>query len=122
MHFLPDHLQEFDCVQGGLSLVRADCVQRGLEQVDVVHPGDFHRVLEGQENALPGSFFRGKFKQVAPIIFDRARRDIITVPPGQHTCQGAFAGTVGTHDGMHFPGVHCQVQAFQNLFVLNPDL
>jgi hypothetical protein len=78
-------------------------------------PGDLHRVLEGEEDAFPGALFRGQFEQVFSEVGHGAAGHFVLFAARQHIRQGALAGSVRTHDGVDFTGLHFKVQAFQDL-------
>ncbi len=68
-------------------------------------PGDFHRVLEREEEALAGPSFGIELEQILARIHDLSVRDLVLLTAGENTRQGALAGAVGAHDGMHLTRV-----------------
>ena len=69
VHQLSGHLHEFHlllaegeeihCIEFFLAPMRADGIHRGLEEITVPHPGNLHRVLEGEEHTLASPNFSG---------------------------------------------------------------
>jgi hypothetical protein len=51
LHLLRTSVEELDRVEFRLAAVLAAGVERGLQEVDVVHAGDLDRILEGEEDA-----------------------------------------------------------------------
>jgi hypothetical protein len=47
-------------------------VQRGLQEVGVVHAGDLDRVLEGEEQAGARALFGGQREQVGAVVVHAA--------------------------------------------------
>jgi hypothetical protein len=94
-------------------------VQRGLEEVDVVHAGNLDRILEREEDALAAPALRRHLEQVLPLYR--------TSPPvtsksaaGQHVGERALAGAVGPHDRVDLAGVHRQVQTLEDFALFDP--
>ena len=79
----------------------AGLVQRRPKEVEVAHAGDLHRVLEGEEDAFPGALLRCQFQQVLAVVGHGAFRHFVFLPACQYVGQGAFAGAIGAHDGVH---------------------
>ena len=48
-----------------------------------------------------------------------AAGDRVQFAAGQHLGERALAAAVGPHDGMHFTGVHGEVDALQNFTIAN---
>ena len=86
--------------------------------MDVGNPGDFHRVLKGQEYAFPRPYFRRHIQEVLTVEGYLPFGDPIVIPSGEYGGEGAFAGTIGSHDGVHFPGIYPKVDTLQNLLLL----
>ena len=115
-------LHELHRVELGLAVVLALGVERGLEEVGVVHAGDLDRVLERHEDAFAGALVGIHLEQVLPLEEDLAAGDVVLRMPGQRARQRALAGAVGPHDGVHFAGVHVKVDPLEDLLVLGLDL
>ena len=57
--------------------VLADGVERGLQEVGVVHAGDLDRILERQEQALAGALLGVHVEQVVALVEHRALGDFV---------------------------------------------
>ena len=66
-HGLDKVFKGLDGVEFGLAVVFADGVVGGFEEVGAVDAGDFHGVLEGEEDAFAGAFFRFLQVQIPPV-------------------------------------------------------
>ena len=122
LRLLLHEVQEVDGVQLGQPAVLADRVQRRLQEVDVAHPGDLDRVLEGQEDALAGALFGRQGQEVLALEEDLACGDGVARPAGQHVGERALAGAVRAHDGVDLAGLHREVEAAQDLVVADPGV
>ena len=118
---LLDELHELHRVELGQALVLALRVQRGLEEVGVVDAGDFHRVLEGHEHALARALVGIHVEQIVPLVGHVAAGDLVFRMAREDARQGALAGAVRAHDGVHFAGVHVQIDPSQDLFVFGAN-
>jgi len=78
--------------------------------------------LEGQEQALGGPLFRLQLQQLLVVQPGSAASHLVAVASGQHVGQGALAGAVGAHDGVHLARPYLQVDAFEDLFVVDGGL
>ena len=96
--------QELAGVELGLAAMAAAGVERGAQEIGVVHAGDLDRVLEGEEHALARPLVGRHREQVAALIGDAALGDLIAVAPGQHRGQRRLARAVRPHDRMHLAG------------------
>ena len=92
----------------------ADFVERGLEKIGAVHAGNLDRVLEGEEQSFARAFLRVEVEQVLAVVNHLAAGHVVTVAPGQHGGQRAFAAAVRAHDGVDFAGGNREVDAFQD--------
>ncbi len=81
--------------------VLADRIERGLQEVGVVHARNLDRVLKRHEQALARARLRIHGEQILPLVLDRTRRDLVLGMPGEHAGERALAGTVRPHDGVH---------------------
>ena len=120
--FLPHQVEKIDGVQLALAAMRADGVDGGFQQIDVVDPGDLHRILERHEHALARALLGRHGQQIFPLITDGAGRHFVTVAPGEDVGQRALAGAVGAHDRMRLPGPRLQTQALEDRLVLHPRM
>ena len=93
----------------------AQRVERGLEEVGVVHARNFDRVLKGHEHALARARFGIHREQVPTVVQDRALSDLIFGVSRQHASQCALAGTVRSHDRVDFSGIDRQIDPAKNL-------
>ena len=89
----------------------------GAEKVCVGDAGDFVGVLEGEEKAGAGAGVNFKVEDVLAVEGDGACGDFVVAVAGEDFRQGAFAGAVGSHDGVHFTGVDGEVEAVEDLTV-----
>ena len=92
-----------------------DGVERGLQEVDVAHAGDLHRVLERQEDSLAGPLLRRHGQQVGALVQHLAGGDLIAGAPREDMGQSALARAVGPHDGVHLARSHAEVEPAQDL-------
>jgi hypothetical protein len=79
-------------------------IQRGTQEVGVVHAGNFDGVLERKENARSRAFFWFHGQQVLPVELDGPGGDFIAFAARKHMPQRRFARTVRTHDGVQLAG------------------
>ncbi len=93
--------EEVLATQFVLTVGLAALVQGRAQEVEVAHAGDLHRVLEGEEDAFPGALLRCQFQQVLAVVGHGAFRHFVFLPACQYVGQGAFAGAIGAHDGVH---------------------
>ena len=115
-------LHELHRVELGLAVVLALGVERGLEEVGVVHAGDLDRVLERHEDAFAGARVGIHLEEVLALEQDLAARDDVFGMTGQRAGQRALARAVGPHDGVHFARVHVEVDPLEDLLVFRLDL
>ncbi len=120
--FLAYQFHESHSVQFFFSPDFADGVEGFAQESHVVDAGEFHRILHGEEDPCPGTFFGFHFQQVAALEKDFTARDFITLAPGKDIGEGALARTVGAHDGMDFAFTHFQVQALENFLAAHVDV
>ena len=118
-HLLFLELQEF----AGLELREAFgtpfCIYGGLHESGDGDSGDLNGILETEEKAGPGAFFRGHCKKVLAHEGDAALCNGVSGTAGENRRQGAFACAVGAHHGMDFSGADCEVHPFEDFLVLN---
>ena len=105
LRLLLDQLHELHRVELRLAAVLAHGVERGLEEVGVVHAGDLDRVLERHEDAFAGALVGVHLEQVLALEEDVAAGHFVLGMAGERARQRALAGAVGPHDGVHFAGV-----------------
>ena len=113
---LADQLHELDRVELRLAVVLALGVERGLQEVGVVHAGDLDGVLEGHEDAFARPLVGIHLEEVLALEQHRAAGHFVFRMAGQRPRQGALAGAVGPHDGVHLAGVHREIDAAEDLF------
>src|SRR5689334_25328650 len=90
-------------------------VDRGAQEVHVVHAWDLDRVLEGEEQPLARPLIGRHGKEIAAEITHSAFADLVPVAAGEHGGQRALAGPVRPHDRVHLPAMHREVDASQYL-------
>ena len=84
---------------------------RGAQEGHVADAGNFHRILERQEQPRRRPLFRLHRQQVLPVQRGGAFGHLIAVAPRQHIGQRRFARPVRPHDRMHFARPDRQVDA-----------
>src|SRR5664280_563498 len=88
---------------------------RRAQEVQVAHPGDLHRVLEGEEEAGRGTVLGRQGEQVLVLEADRAAA-------GKHVGEGALARAVRAHDGVYFARRNFEVDSPEDLVVTDPGV
>jgi hypothetical protein len=101
--------------EGRLTALLAHRVHRSLEKLHVADPGNLHRVLEGEEEARAGALLGIHRQQVLAVERHAARPSPRSPRARQHMAEGALAGAVRAHDGVHLPGVDLEVEAAQDI-------
>ena len=81
------------------------------------HARDFHRILEGQEQALARALIGLQLENFSPSMQHLAAGHRVIGMPGDHLGERALARAVRAHDGMHFSPGHGEGQAADNLLV-----
>lgn len=89
-----------------------------LHEVSHAHPRYLHRVLEPEEYPRTGTLLDIHLQQVLSVILRRTGRHFETRAAGYHRSERALAGTVRSHDGVYFAGIHREVDAAQYLLAL----
>ena len=115
-HATLEQLVELHRIHLALAFVGAFGVHRCFQKVEVADAGDFHRVLEGEENPGAGALVRLHFQQILAVVADAAFGDDVALAPGDDVRQRRFAGAVRPHDGVHFARADAQIDAVQDLF------
>ena len=82
-------------------------------------PGNFQRILEGEEQARSGALVRPHLENVLAVEQDLAVEHFVIGLAGDHVGQRRFAGPVGPHDGRHLALVHGEVEAVEDALVLD---
>jgi len=114
LHLLADQCQEVHRVQLLLAAVAADRVEGRLEEVMIPHPGDLHRILKGEKDALPGSLLGFDAGEITALVEDLARRDRVAGTPREQAGQGALARAVGAHHGVDLARSDGQIDPSQD--------
>ena len=112
---------DFQEVGGGqffLAARLALCVHGGAQEGQVADAGDFHRVLEGQEQASGGAFFGFQIQQIFAVQGRFAFGHLIAVAARQHIRQRRLARAVRPHDRMDLARRHFQRDALEDLLAL----
>ena len=117
-----DQLHEVHGVELFEAAMPAPGVQGGLQEIGIVDAGDLHRILKGEEHAFPRAFLRCHLEKVLAVVEDFPVGDLVAVATSQHVGEGALAGTVGSHDGVHFTGLHFQIETTDDFFAVNADV
>ena len=85
-----------------------------LEELHVADARDVHRILKREEQAEMGPRIRGHPHEARALEPHVARGHFDLGPSGEGIRQGALAGSIGAHDGVHFPGPNREVDAVQD--------
>ena len=112
--------QEVHRVEFGLAAVPPNLVDRRLQEVGVVHPGDLHRVLEGEEDALPGANLGLHLGDVLTAVAEDSRRDVVALAARDHVREGALPGAVRPHHRVDLAHRNLEIEAAQDFAA--PDL
>jgi hypothetical protein len=115
-------LQELDRVELLEAVVLSLRVERGLEEVGVGDAGDLDRVLKRHEHALAGALVGIHPEKIAPLVGDRSVRDLVFGMPREGTRERALAGSIRAHDGVHFAGLHVEIDPVEDLLALGTHL
>ena len=116
-HLLPAGGEKIHGVELGLPAVGADRIQGSLQEVVVVHAGNFDGILEGDEDALARADLGLQAQQVLAVEEHLTLGHLDRGASGKRSCKRALARTVRPHDGVHFAGLNRQVDALQDRLV-----
>src|ERR1035438_2208904 len=94
----------------------AQRVERRAQEVQVAHPGDLHRVLEGQEHTGRGPVLGRQGEQV-PALEEDLAGDVVGLMAGHHVGEGALARAVRAHDGVYLARCDFEVDPPEDLVV-----
>jgi hypothetical protein len=119
---LAHELEDAHGVEFALAAGAALGIQRRLEKIHRGHAGDFHGILQRQEDSLGGAFFRRHRGQVFALVEDRARGDLVTGAARQRVGQRRLAGAVWPHDRMHLARAHGKGQALEDFLAVYGDV
>src|SRR4029453_11155024 len=117
--FLANQLHELDCVELLLAVVLALGVERGLEEVGVVHTGNLHRVLERHEDPFTRALVGIHLEQILALEQDRTARDLVFGMARQRPRERTLARAVRPHDGVNFAGVDGQIDPAEDLLAFS---
>jgi len=115
-------LQERNGIKRRLSAMHADLIQRSLHKIDCAHTGYFDRILECEKNTLLSAFLWFHLKEVPSEIIDLSFGHNIFFTTCENRCERALAGTVGSHNRVHFTSLHLQVDTVEDLLVIDVGL
>src|SRR5690606_23398915 len=91
---------------------------RGFEELNIADAGDGDRILVAEKQTIARALFRLFVEQVFAAEGDAAAGHGVMRIGAEYARQRAFAGTVRTHDGVHFTGFDVQVQAFDDFLAI----
>ena len=111
---LLDELEELDGGQLGLPAGLAAFVEGGAKKVSAVDAGNFHRILEGEEDSGAGAILGLHGQEVGALEEDGAGGDLVFAAAGEDLGEGAFAAAVGTHDGVDLAHLEREVEVLEN--------
>ena len=114
LHLLAAQLEEVHGVELGFAAMTADRIHGRPQEVVVRDARDFHRILEGEEDALARAGFGVELSEVLAVEEHLALRDLEGGSAHQHVGEGALAGSVGTHDGVHLTGTDREIDSLEN--------
>lgn len=99
-------------------------IHRRAHKVGDAHARDFNRVLKTQEDAFTGTVFHRHFEKVFSVENNFTFFNFKDIATGNYRCQGAFAGSVRAHYGMHFSGSYFKIDSFQDFLTFdgNPQV
>src|SRR5439155_17105151 len=117
LHLLLGEREEVHRVQLLLAAALAKRIERGPQEIEVADAGDLDWVLEGHEDARHRALLGREREQILPFVEDLACDHLKGLAPGEDLRQGALAGTVGTHDGVHLARPDLEVDAAKDLLV-----
>src|SRR5207249_3946784 len=100
----------------------ADRVERRLEQIDIAYARYLDRILESQKYAFACPLLGRDVEQVAAFVGDFTGRHTKRLASGQDVRERALAGTVRSHDCVHFAGDDTQIDAAQDGLAINADV
>src|SRR5262249_6813083 len=80
---------------------------------------DLDRILEGEEHALARPHLGIHLEQILALEEHRTFRDLVLLAPREHLRERRLPRAVGSHDGVHFAGVHLQIDAAEDLATLD---
>ena len=112
-------VEKIQGVQFFQAVALADGIERRLQEVHVADAGNLHRVLKRQEDAVARAVFGRQFQQIFAVVDNLAAGHRVQFAARQHLRQRALAGAVRAHDGVHFAGIHGEVDALQNFAIAN---
>ena len=96
-------------------------VERRLQEVGVVDAGNLDRVLERHEHAVAGALVGIHVEQVLAVVEHLAVGDLVAGMARQRPGERALAGSVRTHDGVHFALVDGEIDALEDLAILDAN-
>ncbi len=94
-------------------------LERGANEIGVAHAGDFHRVLEGEEQSLAGALIGFEAEDFLAVEQHAAAGDGVIGMTRDGLGERALARAVQAHDGMHLAFGDDEVKAFDDGFI--PD-
>ena len=77
------------------------------------------RVLEGEEDALARPGLGVERGEVGAVVEDLAVGDLVLLAAGEDAGERALARAVGPHDGVDLPGFDLEVDALEDLVVVD---
>src|SRR5579875_2244389 len=121
-HLLLDEFEKFPGIHFRQTSMLTDSVDGRLEKIGVADAGNLHRILEGEENALPRPFFRVEFEQVFAIEVYFALRHLVDFAAGEDSGQRTLTGAIFTHNGVDLAGFHREVDSTKDFLVFDTSV
>src|ERR1700730_4747322 len=102
-------------IELGLAAMAALRVDRGAQEIHVVHTRDLDRVLECEKQPLARPLVGRHGEQGAAERGDRAFADLVPVAAREPRSKRALAGAVRPHDRVHLAGADREIDTAQDL-------
>src|SRR5699024_8594509 len=109
-----DQLHEYDRVDFRLAMIGTTRIKGSPQHVEIGYAGDFHRILETEENAFAGALTGVQSQQILVLIGDAAGGDVVVLAAGKNAGESGLARAVRTHDGMRLAGADIQIDTPQD--------
>src|SRR5258706_3385995 len=114
LHLFAHEIVELQRIEFVRSTRTMDGVVRQAQKGTVGDARDLDRILETEEYACAGAFFRRKVQQVLALEQYLAPGDLIRGMAGQYLGKRAFPRAVRPHDGVHFTRAHGEIDALED--------
>jgi len=116
---LVHQILESEGVEFLLALLLPPGIGGDPQKLEIAHAGNFHRVLEAQEQADAGPLLGIKLQQISAAVGHRSTGDGVGGVTGKNLGEGALAAAVAPHHRMDLTGPQGQVDAVKNGLIRN---